>query len=124
MRNMNNLQMEENNDSETTLNDYETPGNSFLNISGTNMLNDSNGISNQFIAQSSKRDSGRVVQGVIQMNTTPTLNNKCIGLGNLTYHSNDSTPTLTDQLSNKSNNDSRNELNDVMRAKQLVIRFE
>lgn len=124
MRNMNNLQMEENNDSETTLNDYETPGNSFLNISGTNMLNDSNGISNQFIAQSSKRDSGRVVQGVIQMNTTPTLNNKCIDLGNLTYHSNDSTPTLTDQLLNKSNNDSRNGLNDVMRAKQLVIRFE
>jgi hypothetical protein len=128
--NMNNLRMEDNNDSETTLNDYETPGNSFLNISGANNhLNDSNGHSNQFIAQNSKRTSG-LVQGVIQNNTTPTLtNNKCIDMGNLTFHSNDSTPTLRDQSPNKINNiyanlnSDNNSNDDVMRARQLVMRF-
>jgi len=125
---MNNLRMEDNNDSETTLNDYETPGNSFLNISGANNhLNDSNGHSNHFITQNNNRIS-ELVQGVIQTNTTPTKNNKCIDnltLENLTFHSNDSTPTLRDQSPNKNFkcDNSSNELSDVMRARHLVMRF-
>jgi hypothetical protein len=128
---MNSLRIEDNNDSETTLNDYETPGNSFLNISGANILNTSNnGHSTQFTVQSNKKPSG-LVQGVIQSNTTPTLrNSKPTDLENLTFHSNDSTPTLRNQSLNENNNkhaninnDTNKELSDVMRARQLVMRF-
>lgn len=110
-------------DTETTINDYETPGNSFLNISGSHnyLFNDLNENSNQLFSNSTNKTGPKKSIALVQGTISPRQEN-------VSLHSNDTTPTMQKNhspISAKSSNmnEPGKDMSDALvQTKQLIMR--
>jgi hypothetical protein len=121
--------MEDNTDNEATINEYETPWSSFINVSSSQnqRLSDPNGASSNNSKRSSR--SNGLVQGLMTSNSAGNkfVNDLDINFDSLTLGSNDSTPTMREKSPNsrvsKITTDVNDEISgDVSRVRQLIIK--